>query len=101
MKTLLAFVFSLISLVGLPARAQDSPKPPANPQSGRIQNITPEEMWKRVTQCEFPPYPPMAFSAQITGIVDLGLGVSPVGDVPNPRVLRTDHPSLTQSAVDA
>src|SRR5262249_36281452 len=70
-------------------------------QSTRIQNIAPDEMWKRVTQCALPTYPPPACLTHITGTVDLGLGISPSGDVSNVRVLRTDHPILAQSALDA
>ena len=100
MKTRLVFGFLLSFLLSLPSHAQESAKP-ANAHSGRIQNIAPQEMWKRVTQCVFPTYPPQAFSAHITGTVDLGLGVSPVGDVDNYRVLRSDHPLLIQPALDA
>ena len=70
-------------------------------QATRIQNIAPDEMWKRVTQCVLPTYPSAAYLTHITGIVDLGLGVSPSGDVSNVRVLRTDQPFLAQSALDA
>jgi len=70
-------------------------------QGTRIQNIAPDEMWKRVTQCVLPTYPSAAYLTHITGIVDLGLGVSPSGDVSNVRVLRTDQPFLAQSALDA
>jgi TonB family protein len=74
---------------------------PANTESRRIQNITPEEMWDRVTQCVFPKYPALAFDSHIAGTVDIGLGISPEGDVgQNSRVL--DGPPLfVQSAMDA
>jgi TonB family protein len=57
-------------------------------------------MWKRVKQCVFPTYAALAFSAQITGTVDIGLGISPEGDVGNYRVL-SGHPLLVAPAVDA
>jgi TonB family protein len=77
-----------------------SAKTPANTGSERIQNIAPEAMWKRVTQCVFPTYPGLAFNAHITGAVSIGLGISPSGDVANYRVLD-GPPLLVQSAVDA
>ena len=46
---------------------------------GRIQNIPPEEMWKRVTQCLLPAYPELAFNSHITGTVEIGLHISPEG----------------------
>lgn len=101
MKTRLAFVFSLSLLLSLPSRAQDSANLPAIPRSDRIQNIIPEEMWKRVTQCVVPVFPQLVAAAHITGTVDIGLGISPTGDVGNYRVLRSDHPLLIQPALDA
>jgi outer membrane biosynthesis protein TonB len=53
----------------------------ANTESRRIQNIAPEEMWNRVAQCVFPEYPALAIDSHITGTVDIGIGVSPEGDV--------------------
>jgi thiol-disulfide isomerase/thioredoxin len=50
---------------------------PVNTVSARWQNVAPEEMWKRVTQCVMPAYPAAALSAQITGTVNIGLGISP------------------------
>src|ERR1700730_3860560 len=44
-----------------PSGAQVAAKAPANTASGRIENIAPEEMWKRVTQCAFPTHPGLAF----------------------------------------
>jgi TonB family protein len=73
---------------------------PANTTPGRIQNIAPEEMWKRVTQCMLPKYPELAFDTHITGTVDIGLGISPDGAVDNARVLD-GPPLLVQSALDA
>jgi hypothetical protein len=74
---------------------------PANSESRRIQNIAPEEMWNRVTQCVFPKYPALAFDSHITGTVDIGLGISPDGEVGiHSRVL--DGPALlVPSAMNA
>jgi TonB family protein len=73
----------------------------ANTESRRIQNIAPEEMWNRVAQCVFPKYPALAIDSHITGTVDIGIGVSPEGDVgKNSRVLD-GPPLLVQSAMDA
>src|SRR6185437_5210305 len=52
---------------------------PVNAESRRIQNIAPEEMWNRVTQCVLPKYPTLAVDSHITGMVDIGLRVSPEG----------------------
>jgi TonB family protein len=58
-------------------------------------------MWNRVTECAFPRYPALAIDSHITGTVDIGLGVSPEGDVgKNSRVLD-GPPLLVQSAMDA
>lgn len=73
---------------------------PTNVEGGRIQNIAPEEMWKRVTQCVLPAYPGLALDSRTAGTVDIGLGISPEGDVANHRVLD-GRPLLVQSAVDA
>jgi TonB family protein len=89
-------------LAGLLTPAQvDQTKVPADTELRRIQNIAPEEMWNRVTECAFPRYPALAIVSHITGTVDIGLGVSPEGDVgKNSRVL--DGPSLlVQPAMDA
>ena len=100
LKTLIAVALSLPLLFAWPSDAQISTQAPSNAESGRIQNIAPEEMWKRVTQCAFPTYPSLAFDSHIAGTVDIGLGISPKGDVANYRVLA-GHPLLVQSAVDA
>jgi len=72
-------------------------KSPANTVSARIQNIAPEEMWKRVTQCVLPTYSELAFNSHITGAVDIGLGISPDGEVGiHSRVL--DGPALLVSS---
>jgi TonB family protein len=94
---------SLCSLLaGLLTPAQvDQTKAPADRELRRIQNIAPEEMWNRVTACAFPRYPALAIDSHITGTVDIGLGVSPEGDVgKNSRVLD-GPPLLVQSAMDA
>ena len=75
-------------------------KAAANTESRRIQNIAPEEMWSRVTECFFPQYPPLALYTHITGTVNIGLGVTPQGDIGNFRVLD-GPPLLVQSAIDA
>lgn len=89
-------------LVGLLTPAQvDQTKAPAATELRRIQNIAPEEMWNRVKECAFPRYPALAIDSHITGTVDIGLRVSPEGDVgKNSRVLD-GHPLLVQSAMDA
>jgi TonB family protein len=87
--------------VASPSSAQVAGNVPANTESRRIQNIAPEEMWRRVTQCVFPTYPALAFNSHITGTVDIGLGISPEGEVAiNSRVL--DGPALlVPSAMNA
>jgi hypothetical protein len=57
MKALAIAAFSLDLFFVLPSSAQVAANAPANTGSGRIQNIAPEEMWKRVTQCVLPSYP--------------------------------------------
>ncbi len=100
MKTLIAMALSLPLLFAWPSSAQISTQAPSNAESSRIQNIAPEEMWKRVTQCVFPIYPGLASALQLSGTVDIGLGISPEGNVANYRVLA-GKPLLVQSAVDA
>ena len=76
-------IISLCCLfTGLLTRAQvEQTKAPANAELRRIQNIAPEEMWNRVTECTLPRYPAVAIDTHITGTVDIGLGVSPEGEV--------------------
>jgi TonB family protein len=100
LKTPIAVALSLPLLFAWPSSAQISTQAPSSAESGRIQNIAPEEMWKRVTQCVFPTYPGLAFDSRIAGAVDIGLGISPEGEVANYRVL-VGRPLLVQSAVDA
>ena len=98
-----AIILALNGLLsGLLTPAQvDQAKAPANAELRRIQNITPQEMWNRVTECAFPRYPALAFDSHITGTVDIGLGVSPEGDVgKNSRVLD-GPPLLIPPAMDA
>src|ERR1700674_5130109 len=99
-KTLTVAALSLTLGLGLPTGAQVPANASPNTESRRTKNIVPEEMWKRVKQCVFPTYAALAFSAQITGTVDIGLGISPEGDVGNYRVL-SGHPLLVAPAVDA
>ena len=75
-------------------------KATASTESRRIQNIAPGEMWSRVTECFFPQYPRLAMDTQITGTVNIGLAVTPQGDIGNFRVLD-GPPLLVQSAIDA
>ena len=98
-----AIILALYSLLaGLLTPAQvDQTKVPAETELRRIQNIAPEEMWNRVTECAFPRYPALALDSHKTRTVDIGLGVSPEGDVgKNSRVLD-GPPLLVQSAMDA
>jgi TonB family protein len=100
LKTLIAVALSLLISSAWSGSVQTLSPAPSNAESGRIQNIAPDEMWKRVTQCVFPTYPGLALDSSITGTVDIGLGISPGGDVANHRVLD-GKPLLVQSAVDA
>ncbi len=100
LKTLIAVALSLWLSSAWSGGDQTLSPAPSNAESGRIQNIAPDEMWKRVTQCVFPTYPGLATDSSITGTVDIGLGISPEGDVANHRVLD-GKPLLVQSAVDA
>ena len=91
-----------VLLSGLLTPAQlDQSKAPTNPEPRRIQNIAPQEMWNRVTQCALPRYPPLAVDSHITGTVNIGLAVSPQGDVGNNSRVLDGPPLLAQSALDA
>jgi hypothetical protein len=46
-----------VPAIASPSGAAGVANAPANTESRRIQNIAPEEMWNRVTQCVFPKYP--------------------------------------------
>jgi TonB family protein len=98
-----AIILALYGLLaGLLTRAQvDQTKAPAATELRRIQNIAPEEMWNRVTECFFPRYPPLAIDSLITGTVDIGLGISPEGDVGKNSRALDGPPLLVQSAMDA
>ena len=70
-------------------------------ESKRIQNIAPEEMWDRVTECVLPRYPQLSIDTHLTGVVDIGITVTAEGEVgKNLRVLD-GPPLLVQSAVEA
>lgn len=98
-----AIILALFSLLAAPLRpAQvDQTKAPTDMELRRIQNIAPGEMWNRVTECAFPRYPALAIDSHITGTVDIGLGVSPEGDVGKSSRVLDGPPLLVQSAMDA
>jgi TonB family protein len=97
---MLLSLYGLLSGVLTPAQV-DQTEAPAKTESRRIENIAPEEMWNRVTECAFPRYPELAIDSHITGTVDIGVAVSPEGDVgKNSRVLD-GPPLLVKSAMDA
>ena len=98
--TVILLLYGLLTGLLTPAQVGQT-KAPANAESRRIQNIAPEEMWTRVTQCTFPRYPAPAVVAHITGTVDIGLGVSPEGDVGRNSRLLVGHPLLAQPALEA
>jgi TonB family protein len=66
----------------------------------RIQNIQPDVVRARVTHAVLPIYPAYALQAHIAGTVEIGLGVSPNGDVGSARVL-IGHPILITPALEA
>lgn len=66
----------------------------------RFRNIPPDMVRTRVTRAVLPRYPEFAKQAHITGTVEIGLGVSPRGDVASARVL-TGHPALITPALEA
>lgn len=73
----------------------------ASTESTRIQNIAPEEMWNRVTECYFPQYPQPALDTHITGTVNIALHVTPQGYIGNYFHVLDGPPLLVQSATDA
>jgi TonB family protein len=91
---------SLALLLAMPSAAQNSTDVPPQVDGRRIQNVQPEDMWTRVAHCVLPYYPAVALASRITGIVDIGLCVSPKGDVANYRLLA-GHPALANSALSA
>jgi TonB family protein len=98
----------------VPTNASQNSAPALNTESRRIQNIPPDEMWNRVTQCFLPGFPQLALDGHITGTVSIGLAVTPQGEIgdiglavtpqgeigDNSRVLDR-NPLLVQSAIDA
>ena len=66
----------------------------------RIQNIQPDVVRARVTHAVLPIYPAYAIQAHVAGTVEVGLGVSPNGDVGSARVL-IGHPMLITPALEA
>jgi len=80
------------SLVPLPS--------PSARREGRVQNIQPDAVWTRVTHSVLPTYPAYALQAHVTGTVEIGLAVSPKGDVASARVL-IGHPMLITPALEA
>jgi TonB family protein len=57
--------------------------PPAAKKSNLRQNIAPEEMWNRVRRCVLPGNAMVPRNAYMAGTVDIGLEISPDGDVVN------------------
>ena len=92
--------YSLLAGPLTPAQV-DQTKGPADRELRPIQNIAPEEMCNRVTECAFPRYPALAINSHITGTVDIGQGVSPEGDVGKSSRVLEGPPLLVQSAMDA
>jgi TonB family protein len=64
------------------------------------QNIPPDVVRARIIRAVLPKYPPFAIQAHVTGTVEIGLSVSPRGDVYSARVL-IGHPMLMTSALEA
>jgi TonB family protein len=60
-------------------------------KSNITQNVAPEEMWKRVTQCVFPSQDAVRL-LHTSGVVSVGLVISPDGDVTGYRVLNGEPP---------
>src|SRR5271165_6492384 len=100
MRAIFAVLLSLAACVAIPSDAQNSTDLPPQVDGRRIQNIQPEEMWTRVAKCVVPHYPGLAYTSEVVGTVDIGLCVSPKGDVGNYRVL-SGHPLLVTAAVSA
>jgi len=88
-------------LPGVDTRTSLASVQPAPARIGSpIQNIQPEAVRTRVTHAVLPTYPADAVQAHVTGTVEIGLGVSPHGDVGNARVL-IGHPMLITAALEA
>jgi TonB family protein len=65
-----------------------------------FQNISPDVVRTRVKHAVLPNYPPSAIQAHVAGTVEVGIAVSPKGDVNSARVL-IGHPMLVTSALEA
>jgi len=100
MRAIFAALLSLAAFLAVRSDAQTSTDLPPQVDGRRIQNIPPEEIWKRVAECVFPFYPAVDLASGTTGTVAIGLCVSPKGAVSNYRVLA-GHPSLVNAAVSA
>lgn len=108
-EDLLVAALLVALLPTVPSRAQVATMAPASAESKRIQNIPPNEMWKRVKVCVFPTDSAAVSATQVTEAVELGLGISPRGEVANHRALAGQASALpeqqrrllVQSAVDA
>jgi hypothetical protein len=72
-KTSVTAALSFTFLINLPSCGQVATNSPTNTEARRIKNVAPEEMWKRVTECTFPVYPPFALQTHITDTVDIAL----------------------------
>ena len=73
---------------------------PPTRMEARVQNIQPDVVRTRVTHAVLPIYPAYALQVHVTGTVEIGLGVSPNGDVGSARVL-IGHPMLITPALEA
>lgn len=98
-----ALIVALCGICGFAAGCAGRPntRAPTNKGSARIQNIAPEEMWKRVTQCVLPTYSALALNSHITGTVDIGLGISPEGEVAIHSRVLNGPALLVPSAMNA
>lgn len=65
-----------------------------------FQNIAPDVVRTRVIHAILPIYPAPALQAHVTGTVEIGMAVSPRGDVYNARIL-IGHPMLVTPAFEA
>gem|GEM_PF-5895159 len=65
-----------------------------------FQNIAPDVVRTRVKRAILPIYPAPALQAHVTGTVEIGMAVSPRGDVYNARIL-IGHPMLVAPALEA
>ena len=65
-----------------------------------FQNISPDVVRTRIKHAVLPIYPAAATQAHVTGTVEIGMAVSPAGEVYSVRIL-IGHPLLVQSAMEA